>query len=175
MIELEGSDNSAETPPIPEDSRSLSQFIENMGLHYQDYGIPRIGGRIMGLLLVTPRPVSSEEMAETLQVSRSSVSTNLRTLLMADLVEKVSLPGDRLDYYTLADDPWQKTLEMRLATVLPLKEVAEEGLEGMDERHPARRRLEEMITWVDMVEGMTLRLRQEWQSRQELPAGPGYK
>ncbi len=172
-MELEGSDNSAETPPIPEDKRSLSQFIENMGLHYQDYGIPRIGGRIIGLLLVTPRPVSSEEMAEALQVSRSSVSTNLRTLLMTDLVEKVSLPGDRLDYYTLADDPWQKTLEMRLAAILPLKEVAEEGLDGLRNGSPIRQRLEEMITWVDMVEEMTQRMRQEWQSRQELPAGSG--
>ncbi len=169
-MERESRDHSTDQLPIPGDHRSLSQFIENMGLHYQDYGIPRIGGRIVGLLLVTPRPVSSEELAETLQVSRSSVSTNLRTLLMADLVEKVSLPGDRLDYYTLANDPWQKTLEMRLETIFPLKEVAEEGLTGIDDGHPARQRLEEMIAWVNMVEGMTQRLRQEWQSRQELPA-----
>ena len=170
-MEIDGSGHSAGQPPLSQDLRSLSQFIENMGLHYQDYGIPRIGGRIMGLLLVTPRPISSEEMADTLQVSRSSVSTNLRTLLMADLVEKVSLLGDRLDYYTLADDPWQKTLEMRLETIFPLKEVAEEGLAGMEDSHPARQRLEEMIAWVNMVEGMTQRLRQEWQSRQDLPAG----
>lgn len=172
-MELDDSDNSSEPPPIPGDRPELSQFIENMGLHYQDYGFSRIGGRIIGLLLVTPRPVSSEEMAEALQVSRSSISTNLRTLLMADMVEKVSLPGDRLDYYLLAEDPWQKALEMRLAAVLPLKEVAEEGLQGLNDQHPARERLEEMIVWVDLVEEMVSRLRQEWQSRQQVPAGTG--
>jgi DNA-binding transcriptional regulator GbsR (MarR family) len=144
-----------------------------MGLLYQDYGVSRIGGRIVGYLLVTPRPVSSEEMAEALQVSRSSVSTNLRTLLMAELVEKVSLPGDRVDYYVLSDLAWQNTLEMRLAAILPLKELAEEGLEGLHPDHPARPRLQSLMDWVGMVESILQRTRDEWQSRSEVLAGPG--
>jgi DNA-binding transcriptional ArsR family regulator len=99
-MELDDGDSS-DNPPLPEDSPVISQFIENMGLHYQHYGLSRISGRILGLLLVTPQPISSEEMAEALQVSRSSVSTNLRTLLMTGLIEKVSLPGNRVDFFTL--------------------------------------------------------------------------
>jgi DNA-binding transcriptional regulator GbsR (MarR family) len=172
-MELDGSDNAGEQPPSPEDSPAISQFIENMGLHYQEYDFPRIGGRILGLLLVTPRPISSEEMAEALQVSRSSVSTNLRTLLMTDMVEKVSLPGDRVDYYVLSDAPWQTALEMRLAAILDLKTIAEEALEDLSEKHPAQLRLKEMIDWVQMVEDLVQNLRQEWQSRQEVPVNSG--
>lgn len=173
-MELESSGESADNPPSKgEDRQTLSQFVENMGLLYQDYGVSRIGGRIVGYLLVTPRPVSSEEMAEALQVSRSSVSTNLRTLLMAELVEKVSLPGDRVDYYVLSDLAWQNTLEMRLAAILPLKELAEEGLEGLHPDHPARPRLQSLMDWVGMVETILQRTRDEWQSRSEVLAGPG--
>ncbi len=167
-MEHEGSDNNGDNPPpLPEDSPALSQFVENMGLHYEDYGLSRIAGRIVGLLMITPRPISSEEMSEALQVSRSSISTNIRTLQMAGLVDKVSVPGDRVDYYTLSDEHWQMELEMRLENILPLKEMAEDGLEDLDEDHPARGRLVEMIDWVNMIDRMLQELRSQWQTRQE--------
>jgi DNA-binding transcriptional regulator GbsR (MarR family) len=144
-----------------------------MGLHYQHYGLSRISGRILGILLVTPHPISSEEMAETLQVSRSSVSTNLRTLLMTGLVEKVSLPGNRVDFFILSSGLWQKALEMRMAAILPLKAFAEQALESLHAEHPARNRMTEMIRWVDLVDDMTQRMRDEWQSLQEVPVGSG--
>ncbi len=170
-MEQESSDNSADqSDPLLGDRPGLSQFVENMGLHYQEYGLTRIAGRIIGLLLISPKPISSEEMAEALQVSRSSISTNIRTLLVWELVEKVSLPGDRVDYYVLGAESWQKSLEMRLAAVLPLRDVAEDGLEGLEEDHPARPRLNAMIAWVEMVEDFVQRLQNEWQSYQEAPA-----
>jgi DNA-binding transcriptional regulator GbsR (MarR family) len=169
-MELDDGDSS-DNPPLPEDSPGITQFIENMGLHYQHYGLSRISGRILGLLLVTHQPISSEGMAEALQVSRSSVSTNLRTLLMAGLVEKVSLPGNRVDYFILASGLWQKALEMRMAAITPLKTFAEQALDSLQDEHPARNRMEEMIKWVDLVDSMTQRVRHEWQSRQEVPVG----
>jgi DNA-binding transcriptional regulator GbsR (MarR family) len=169
-MELDDGD-STDNPPLPEDSPFISQFIENMGLHYQHYGLSRISGRILGLLLVTLHPISSEEMAETLQVSRSSVSTNLRTLLMTGLVEKVSLPGNRVDFFVLPADLWQKALEMRMAAILPLQSIAEQTLMNLHNHHPARDRMEEMIRWVELVDDMTQRMRDEWQSRQEVPVG----
>jgi DNA-binding transcriptional regulator GbsR (MarR family) len=169
-MELDDGDSS-DNPPLPEDSPVISQFIENMGLHYQHYGLSRISGRILGLLLITSHPISSEEMAESLQVSRSSVSTNLRTLLMTGLVEKVSLPGNRVDFFILTSDLWQKALEMRMAAILPLQSIAEQALTNLHEDHPARDRMEEMIKWVELVDDMTQRVRDEWQSRQEVPVG----
>lgn len=172
-MELDGSDNADSTPPLLGDHPALSQFIENMGLHYQDYGVPRIGGRIIGLLLVTPRPVPSEEMADALQVSRSSISTNLKTLLMAGLVEKVSFRGERVDYFVPTESLWQKALEMRLSSILPLRSIAVQGLEGLDDQHPARPRLNQMIAWVDEVEAFVEHMRESMQSLQEVPARSG--
>lgn len=169
-MDVDDADNGADSPPPIRVTPELSQFIENMGLHYEDYGVARIGGRILGLLLVAPRPVSSEEMAEALQVSRSSISTNLRTLQLSDLVEKVSLPGERVDYYIFSPDAWHKALEMRLASIFDLKELAEQGLNGLEEDHPARMRMKQMAAWVEMVEQAVQKLTEEWISRREVPA-----
>lgn len=170
-MESDSTDNQGDSsiPPI-QITPELSQFIENMGLHFEDYDVPRIGGRILGLLLVSPRPISSEEMSEALQVSRSSVSTNLKTLSMTDMVEKVSLPGERVDYYVFAPEAWQQILEMRLAGILELKELAQQGLEGLEKDHPGRERIQEMMEWVDVVRRMMDKVTREWQSHREVPA-----
>ncbi|GIV63587.1 MAG: hypothetical protein KatS3mg045_0926 [Bellilinea sp.] len=163
-------DSGDSTPPISGDPSTLSQFIENMGLHFEEYGIPRIGGKILGLLLIASRPVSPEEMAEVLQVSRSSISTNLRTLMMAGLAERVSLPGERSDYYVFSDEAWENSLEMRLESIQNLREMAEEGLQGLAENHPARQRMDEIIEWTALLEKSYEKVLQEWQSRREIPA-----
>lgn len=154
-------------PPLSGDTPTLLQFIENIGLHFEDYGLPRIGGRILGLLLASARPVSPEEMSDLLQVSRSSVSTNLRTLVMTNLVDRISLPGERSDFYVFSDEAWERSLEMRLDEVRSLHEMATEGLTGVDEQHPARARLAEILDWAEMVETAFETLIQQWQSRKE--------
>jgi DNA-binding transcriptional regulator GbsR (MarR family) len=156
--------------PLPRGSATLSQFIENMGLHFEEYGVPRIGGRILGLLLASSRPVSSEEMSEMLEASRSSVSTNLRTLLMTGLADRVSLPGERSDYYVFSDGAWETILEMRLDKIQTLRDMAENGLQGAPDHHPAQTRLKEITAWADMVEKAYEGIIKEWQSRKQEPA-----
>jgi DNA-binding transcriptional regulator GbsR (MarR family) len=155
------------TPPLAGDKATLSQFIENMGLHFEEYGVPRIGGRILGLLLVSSRPVSSEEMSEVLDASRSSVSTNLRTLLMSGLADRVSLPGERSDHYVFSDEAWEAVLEIRLEQVETLREMARDGLRGLQDHNPARARLVEIAAWADMLEKAYKSTIQDWQSRKE--------
>ena len=77
----------------------LIRFIENMGMYFESYGIPRIGGRILGLLLIAPEPLAAERIASTLKASRASISTNIRVLLTSGLAEKITFPGDRTTYF----------------------------------------------------------------------------
>ncbi|MHB1120128.1 MAG: GbsR/MarR family transcriptional regulator [Bellilinea sp.] len=170
-MDSEEADSGADSnPPIAGDSAALSQFIENMGLHFEEYGVPRIGGRILGLLLVSKRPVTPEEMSDILQVSRSSISTNLRTLQMTGLADRVSLPGERSDHYVFSDDAWENSLEMRLEGILSLEEMAEDGLQGLGEGHPARERMLEVLAWSSLVKESYERLIQEWHSQKEISA-----
>jgi DNA-binding transcriptional regulator GbsR (MarR family) len=89
---------------------SVQQFVERMGLHLEAEGMPRSAGRIFGYLLLAEGPCSLDELVETLQVSKASVSTNARFLEQSGLLERTCEPGDRRDFYQLHADAWERML-----------------------------------------------------------------
>ncbi len=80
----------------------IQRFIEAMGVQAESDGLPRTAGRILGYLVTAEHPASLDQIADALQVSRASVSTNARLMEQIGAAERVSLPGDRRDYYALA-------------------------------------------------------------------------
>lgn len=87
------------------------QFVEEMARHFEAEGVPRIGGRIYGFLLLQEQPCSLDDLAERLDASKPSASTNARLLEQRGLVQRVTRPGDRRDYYEAAPDQ-TRTLEL---------------------------------------------------------------
>src|SRR5215471_6211969 len=51
-------------------SAEKMRFVEGMGRYFEQFGISRIGGRILGFLMLAEEPVSLDDMATTLSVSR---------------------------------------------------------------------------------------------------------
>jgi DNA-binding transcriptional regulator GbsR (MarR family) len=92
-----------------------AHFIETMGLALESDGLPRIAGRIFGLLLVSEDPRSLDDLAAELRVSKGSVSTNARLLEQRGVLEQVSRPADRRDYYQVPRDLFSHTMAQRLA------------------------------------------------------------
>lgn len=77
------------------------RFVEQMGLLSQEDGGPRIAGRIFGLLLIEGRPMTLQEIATRLRISKASASTNARLLASRNIVRRRARPGERQDYYEL--------------------------------------------------------------------------
>jgi DNA-binding transcriptional regulator GbsR (MarR family) len=92
-----------------------AQFVERMGLALESDGLPRIAGRIFGLLLISEEALSLDELAAELRVSKASVSTNARLLEHRGVLELVSRPADRRDYYRIPRDLFSHTMAQRLA------------------------------------------------------------
>lgn len=92
----------------------LQSFVERMGVYWESDGLPRIAGRIFGLLLVSPGACSLDDIAETLGVSKASVSTDARLLDQLGFLERTSRSGDRRDYYRVSDNFVARALEIRL-------------------------------------------------------------
>ncbi len=61
--------------------------------------INRVGGQIYALLFLSEEPLSLDDVAERLSVSKSNVSINIRMLEDYNLVRKVWVRGSRKDYY----------------------------------------------------------------------------
>lgn len=121
-------------------------FVEEFGLALEQVGLPRMMGRIWGYLLISEPPhQSAESMAQALQASRGSISTTTRSLMQMGLIDKVSLPGERRDYFRIRPGVWVDLLEQRAKIVSDWRKLAERGLAAMNsEDAEARRRLQEM-------------------------------
>jgi DNA-binding transcriptional regulator GbsR (MarR family) len=93
---------------------AAQQFIERIGIMWENEGLPRIAGRIFGFLFLQAEPCSLDDMAAALGVSKASVSTDARRLEQLGLLERSGRPGDRRDYYQIAPDAAVRTLSMKL-------------------------------------------------------------
>ncbi len=74
-------------------------FIESAGRTTQGFGLGRNIGQLYALLFFSPKPMSLDDMAGELKVSKGSVSTNVRELEKWGAVREVWIKGDRKDYY----------------------------------------------------------------------------
>ena len=143
----------------------MKRFIEGMGVYFENEGVPRIGGRILGLLLATPGPLSAGELASRLKVSRASISTNIRMLTATGLVEKIAFLDRRQTHYSMANDVWGKAIVGGREKVLAFRGLAEQGLAALPDGSEARPRLEEMVEWSTMMSEVYERVLAEWQKR----------
>ena len=89
-------------------------FIEMMGRHFEEEGVPRIAGRLFGLLMLVERDSTLDELAETLKVSKGSISSNARLLEDWGVAERVTRPGDRRDYYRIAPDMSERLVSRQI-------------------------------------------------------------
>ena len=128
-------------------SDSRENFIELMGRIHQHNGQSRIHGRLFGLLLMENKGLSLQEMADRLQVSKASVSTNARHLKDKGLIRLTSSPGDRQDYYEMVSSPYDQMYDLMRKDMLDMAGQIAEAREQMDDQDPAIRarveRLEE--------------------------------
>ncbi|HDZ73763.1 MAG TPA: MarR family transcriptional regulator [Aurantimonas coralicida] len=82
------------------------RFIDQMGTHMETEGLPRIAGRLFGLMILELEPISFGDLAHRLGVSRGSISTNSRLIEAKGLIERVSMEGERQDFFRLAEQPY---------------------------------------------------------------------
>jgi DNA-binding transcriptional regulator GbsR (MarR family) len=94
--------------------KRTGEFIDRMGLALESDGLPRIAGRIFGLLLLSEDCRSLDELASELRVSKASVSTNARLLEQRGVLERNCRPSDRRDYYRVPPDLFSHTMAQRL-------------------------------------------------------------
>lgn len=141
----------------------LTPTAERFVLHWGEmgarWGVNRSVAQIHALLFLEGRPMHAEEIAETLAVARSNVSTSLRELQGWKLVRLVHLAGDRRDHFETFTDVWELTRtivrERQSREIAPTISVLRELLaDPAVGREPAlaKRRIKETL---DLLETLT--------------------
>ncbi|CAN5713191.1 hypothetical protein BH11BAC3_BH11BAC3_43270 [soil metagenome] len=88
-------------------TEAKQQFISSWGAFGTHWGINRTMAQIHALLLVSPDPITQEDVMEQLDVSRGNVNMNIRELISWGLVDRVILPGERKEYFSAEKDIWK--------------------------------------------------------------------
>jgi DNA-binding transcriptional regulator GbsR (MarR family) len=83
------------------------KFILHWGEMGQRWGINRTVAQIHALLYLSPKPLNAEEIADTLAVARSNVSTSLKDLQGWGIVRVAHVMGDRRDHFESMKDVWE--------------------------------------------------------------------
>ena len=147
----------------------IEAFVEKVGEFFNQLGQPRICGRLMGWLLICdPAYQSAEELAEATGASKASVSTMVRLLQAASLVESMGVPGERRTFYRIRPGAWSEMMGSQVAKLAGLRRLAEEGLEVMaGEPEERRERLQGMRDLYAFFEAEFPALIERWNERQK--------
>ncbi|MDX3190007.1 transcriptional regulator [Streptomyces sp. MN03-5084-2B] len=136
-----------------DDQDEVLRWIERVATFcVEEWALPPITGRILGLLMICDPPEQSAgRIAETIQASRASLTSNMRFLAAIGLVRKVRVPGDRTTYYRIEDDAWHKVIQRKLDSLGAFGDIADEGAElagGSGPRTGRIRAAQQSLTWL---------------------------
>ncbi|KAA3648161.1 MAG: MarR family transcriptional regulator [Chloroflexi bacterium] len=145
--------------------KQRKQYAEEFGLAFEQFGITRMAGRILGWLLVCEPPHQSpQDLQDALQASKGSISTNTRMLERLNFVERISLPGDRRTYFQVKADAWSGIMQTEVVALEQFQNMTRRGLEQMDnEPEEQRRRLQEMHDFFQFIQKELVTMMKHWE------------
>jgi DNA-binding transcriptional regulator GbsR (MarR family) len=147
-------------------SKEKILFIEEMARSCeQAFGLPRMGGRIWAVLLISSKEyLSSDELMDEVQASRGSVSTMVRVLESIGLVKRVKLRGDRKYYYSATEAESLMHTELgSMKVFIRLMEVGARALDKKDKR--AQERIKEIRLLMEFFVKEYAELLERWHNQ----------
>jgi len=146
------------------------QFVEKVGIVFEQTGLPRMAGRIFGWLLISdPLHQSTDQLAEALMASKGSISTMTRLLVQTGLIERLSLPGVRHNYFRLCPDALCHMIRHGVEDEIKMfRQLAEYGLELPADKTPLTQKwLEEMRDIYTFLERELPALLERWEQQRQ--------
>jgi DNA-binding transcriptional regulator GbsR (MarR family) len=139
---------------------TVEQFVLRWGDMGNQWGVNRSVAQIHALLYLSERPLTAEEIADSLGIARSNVSNSIRELITWKLIRRVPVLGDRRDHYLAEADIWQMVTRIAQGrkereidpAVAALRHVLEAADNDRELSATARLRLTEMQAFVTSLD-----------------------
>jgi len=134
------------------------KFIEAWGKLGSEWGINRTMAQVHALLLISPEALTTEEIMETLSISRGNANMTLRDLIGWGLIEKQHKAGERKEYFFADKDVWniarQVAKERKKRELEPVLKVLNElsSVQG-DDKDPEYKTFKKSITDINKLAG----------------------
>ncbi|MCF2873446.1 MULTISPECIES: GbsR/MarR family transcriptional regulator [unclassified Tenacibaculum] len=113
------------------------KYIHTWGSLATNWGINKTMAQVHALLLVSTKPLSADEIMETLKISRGNVNMNVRALIDWGIVSKELVVGERKEFFVAGKDIWelfkQVTKERKKREIEPVLKVLDDLKNGVEE------------------------------------------
>jgi DNA-binding transcriptional regulator GbsR (MarR family) len=103
-------------------AEAKERFINAWGTLGSSWGISRSMAQVHALLLISPGPLSTEDVMAELSISRGNANMTLRELIDWGLIRKETRLGERREFFTAEKDVWK--IFKQVAKVRRQKELA---------------------------------------------------
>ncbi|HUM96532.1 MAG TPA: transcriptional regulator [Chitinophagaceae bacterium] len=134
-------------------SEAKHRFISSWGAFGTHWGINRTMAQIHALLLVSPDPLTQDDIMNELNISRGNTNMNIRELINWGLLERVLVTGERKEFFAAEKDIWkvvrQIVKERKKRELEPMLQLLDklENVEG-DKKD------KEVKTFIDTISGI---------------------
>jgi DNA-binding transcriptional regulator GbsR (MarR family) len=144
----------------------LTPIAQKFVLHWGEmgtrWGINRTVAQVHALLFISPKPLPADEIATTLAVARSNISTSLRELQGWGIARVVHVLGDRRDHFECTKDVLEifriVSAERKRREIDPTLRVLAECVHDLktnaDGDAYTRERLESMLEFLTAMTGL---------------------
>jgi DNA-binding transcriptional regulator GbsR (MarR family) len=139
------------------------EFVTQWGIMGAQWGINRTMAQIHALLMTAPDVMSTDEVMETLEISRGNAHTNLKDLVSWGLIRIVTKKGERKEFFEAEKDVWEifrrvarerkrREIEPALETLRNCK-AASEGMKSPEGRafHEQMDQLEDFVSFASRM------------------------
>lgn len=144
-------------------------LAEEFGLVWEEFGMMRMDGRVLGYLMLSDAPhVSSAELRDALQASAGSISTTTRRLKQWAFIRQVAVPGARSHYFRAADDVWGAFLAAEDKNYRRARDFADRVLSGLGKDSDLPRlRFENMRDYHEWLESHHQTISELWEEHKQ--------
>lgn len=138
------------------------ELIQAWGNLGYSWGINKTMAQIHALLMISTKPLSTEEIMEGLSISRGNANMNIRALLDWGIVSRILIPGERKEYFKSEKDIWalarQVARERRKRELEPiikvLREVNEVQNDGSEETKEFKRVVKDLKNFAEKSDSL---------------------
>ncbi|MBN2667667.1 MAG: hypothetical protein JXR60_00430 [Bacteroidales bacterium] len=143
------------------------KYIEEVGIFYEKYGLPKMAGRILGCLISSETDNNSfENLRDILKASKGSISGNINLLLNQNMIEKHTISGDRKSYYRIAMNSLENIMEAKTKSVTEFRIILEKGLNINPNQNSLNfNNISDILDYYNFLEIEIPLLRVKWEKR----------
>lgn len=149
-------------------------FVTQWGAIGNSWGVNRTMAQIHALLMVTPDPMSTDQVMDELKISRGNANMNLRELVGWGLIRSIVRKGERKEFFEAEKDVWKifciVTRERKRREIDPVQDVLlrcqdqTNGLKG-SEAEAFQKQIKELSDFVATTSGIMDRVASSQQSK----------